>query len=188
MTTATTCRHSEPRYESLLPAGCWRVDPSHSRSSFTARLAGRPVRGRLPLTGQVLVASPVEDSTADLAAAAAALTTGHGRLDRLLAGPGFLDAEHFPRISFRSQLLVCVPTGWRALGQLQVKGTEHPIVCELEADLRHGHPGAPAITLTSRWVLDSTWITTQRVPALSRRVTLTCSLALGSTPESLPVG
>jgi hypothetical protein len=45
-----------------LPAGSWRVDPAHSHAWFAARVAGRPVRGRLPLAGGVLIGEPVEDS------------------------------------------------------------------------------------------------------------------------------
>lgn len=183
MTTTTTRKHLEPTYESLLPTGRWRVDANNSSAEFTARLAGRPIAGHLPLTGEVVIAAPVEDSTANLVAAAEAVSTGHGVLDRLATSPGFLHAEHFPQISFQSQALVCVPIGWRAIGQLQVKGTEHPIVCELAADLRHPHPPTTgAITITSRWILDSTWVTTQRVPTLSRHVTMRCTLALKHMP------
>jgi polyisoprenoid-binding protein YceI len=183
MTTATTRKHPESQYESLLPTGRWRVDPTHSSAEFTARLAGRPIRGQLPLTGEVVIAAPVDDSTANLIAAPEAISTGHGMLDRLLAGPGFLHAEHFPQISFQSQALVCVPIGWRAIGQLQVKGAEHPIVSELAADLRPPHtPATGTITITSRWILDSTWITTQRVLTLSRHVDMRCTLALNHVP------
>ena len=57
-------------------AGSWRVDPALSHASFAARVAGRTVRGRLPLTGRVLIAEPVEDSTARLVARSGAVSTG----------------------------------------------------------------------------------------------------------------
>jgi hypothetical protein len=78
------------------------------------------VRGCLPLTDEVLITEPIEDSTARLAARTSAPSTGSPVLDRLLAGPGFLDAGAFPEISFRSELLVWVPDGWRAVGGLRV--------------------------------------------------------------------
>jgi hypothetical protein len=136
------------------------------------------------LIGAVSVAAPIEDSIAHLVALANEVSTGNRMLDRLLAGPGFLDIEDYPTISLRSQMLVCVPTGWRVVGQLQVKGIEHPIVCELEADLRSAQPqtSAAAMTLTTRWVLDSTWITTQRLPTLSRRIAMNCSVVLDRAP------
>jgi hypothetical protein len=45
-------------------AGSWLVDPAQSYVSFAARAAGGHVQGRLPLTGRVLVAEPIEDSVA----------------------------------------------------------------------------------------------------------------------------
>ena len=53
-------------------AGIWRVDPARSQASFAARVAGRPVGGRLPLAGRVLMADPIEDSTVWLAASTSA--------------------------------------------------------------------------------------------------------------------
>jgi polyisoprenoid-binding protein YceI len=186
MTDPRSDVRSATQDQSAVPVGDWRVDPVRSHASFAARVAGRSVRGRLPLIGTVSVAASIEDSTAHLVALANEVTTGHRMLDRLLAGPGFLDAEDYPTISLRSQMLVCVPTGWRVVGQLQVKGIEHPIVCELEADLRSAQPqtAAAEMILTTRWALDSTWITTQRLPTLSRRISMTCSVVLDRAREA----
>ena len=162
-------------------AGSWRVDPSRSSASFNARVAGSSIHGRLPLSGRAYVSAVIEESAAHLYAATGSLRTGSAMLDRLLAGPGFLDAEAHPEISFRSDVLVCVPTGWRAVGHLQVKGTEHPLVCELDADLRDEPQGPAAMTINTRWVIDSKWITTQRVPMLARRIAMSCSLVLEQT-------
>jgi polyisoprenoid-binding protein YceI len=181
MTTATTGIRSVTRSERPVPVGDWRVDPTRSSALFTARLAGRRVRGHLPLTGGAVIAAPIQDSTAHLIAMTEALSTGSAMLDRLLTGPGFLNAKVFSEISFRTQMLVHVPTGWRAVGQLQLKGIEHSVVCELDPP-RHVRPGDTTMTLTSRWVIDSTWITTRLVPTLSRRIAMSCSIALEPTP------
>src|SRR5690242_18332152 len=164
-------------------AGSWRVDPARSYVSFAARAAGRLVQGRLPLTGRVLIAEPIENSTARLAARAGQVSTGSHLLDRQLAGPGFLDAGAFPEISFRSELLAWVPTGWRAVGCLQVKGAEHELACQLDLD-RDGEPldGPPRVRITSRWVLDLGWITRHWIPGLSRRIPMTCSFLLEPDP------
>jgi polyisoprenoid-binding protein YceI len=160
-------------------AGRWRVDPAHSHASFAARVAGRPVRGRLPLTGRVLITEPIEDSTARLTARTSAVSTGSPVLDRLLTGPGFLDAGAFPEISFRSELLVWVPAGWRAVGRLRVKDTEHELACQLDLHCGDTQPGGPPrIIIASNWVIDSRWVTSQRIPALSRRIVMTCSSSL----------
>ena len=168
-----------PGGQPRLPAGSWWVDPAHSHASFTARVADRPVRGRLPLTGEVLIAEPIEDSTARLAARASAVSTGSVVLDRLLTGPGFLDAGAFPEISFRSELLTWVPAGWRAVGRLRVKDTEHELACRLELHLGDTRPDdPPGIMIVSNWVIDSRWVTSQWIPALGRRIGMTCSFCL----------
>lgn len=163
-------------------AGSWRVNPAQSQALFAARMAGRPVQGRLPLTGRVLIAEPIEDSTATLSARASQVRTGYPVLDRQLAAPTFLDAAAFPEISFQSELLAWVPAGWRAVGCLQVKGTEHQLACQLDVD-RDGEPPHDSLPfrITTNWILDSKWITRQWIPGLSRRITMTCSFLL--TPD-----
>jgi polyisoprenoid-binding protein YceI len=168
-----------PEGQPRLASGGWRVDPGRSYASFAVRAAGRSVRGRLPLTGQVLVAEPIEDSTVRLAARTSAVSTGSSWLDRLLAGPGFLDAEAFPEIGFRSEMLAWVPAGWRAVGRLQVKGAEHELACRFDLRLDNPRPGCPPhLKVAGTLIIDSRWITRQWIPALDRRIEMTCSLSL----------
>src|SRR6201994_2673061 len=94
--------HDEARHEA----------PARSAPSFPAAGVARPVRGPLPLAGRVLITEPIEDSTARLAARASAVSTGSPVLDRLLAGPGFLDAAAYPEISFRSEPPALGPGRW----------------------------------------------------------------------------
>jgi polyisoprenoid-binding protein YceI len=162
-----------------LAAGRWRVDAAQSRAWFATRVIGRLVRGRLPLTGEVLIAEPIESSAAWLASATSAVSTGSPVLDELLTGPGFLDAAAFPEISFRSDALAWVPTGWRALGRLQVKGVEHELACQLDLHVGDSRPGQPpCVTIASSWVIDPGWVTGHRIPALGHRVMMTCSCVL----------
>ena len=166
--------------EQLLPAtGGWRVAPADSHASFAARLAGRRVRGQLPLSGRVQIAEPIEESTARLTARTSAVSTGSPVLDRVLAGPGFLDARAYPEISFQSDLLVWVPGGWRAVGRLRIKNSEHELACQLDVQRGDGPPRVvPRLVIACTWVIDSTWVTSQRIPALSRRIPMTCSFHL----------
>jgi polyisoprenoid-binding protein YceI len=162
-----------------LTQGAWRVDPAQSHASFAARVAGRSVQGQLPMTGSVVIGEPIETSAARLTAAASAVRTGLPALDRLLASPGFLDAGAFPEISFSSELLVWVPAGWRAVGRLRVKGSEHELACQLRVQLGDAPSADTArISIASTWVLDSRWVTSQRIPTLGRRIVMTCSLSL----------
>jgi len=169
----------KPGEQPRLTTGRWRVGPADSRASFSARLAGRSVRGQLPLTGQVLITDPIEESTALLTARTSAVSTGSAVLDRVLAGPGFLDARAYPEISFQSDLLVWVPAGWRAVGRLQLKNGEHELACEFGVHPGAARPGgAPRPVVACTWVIDSTWITSQRIPALGRFVAMTCAFSL----------
>lgn len=179
VTTMRSAIQLKPGAQLRPPSGSWRLDPAHSQASFAARVAGRPVRGRLPLTGRVLIAEPIEDSTACLTATAGQISTGLPVLDRQLAGPSFLDAGAFPQISFRSELLAWVPAGWRAVGRLQVKDAEHELACHFDLD-HDSAPlrDAPRFRITSTWILDSRWITRQWIPGLGRRVSMTCSFLL----------
>ena len=173
--TATTSDHRFlPAGSPRLAVGSWRVDPARSHALFAARAAGRPVLGRVPLTGRVLITEPIEDSTAQLAARTSAISTGSPWLDRLLAGPGFLDAGVFPEVSFRCELLAWVPAGWRAVGRLQVKDAEHELACRFDLRLGDLQP----VGVAGSWVIDSRWVTRQRIPALGRRIMMTCSLSL----------
>jgi len=168
-----------PGGQPRLTADSWSIDPAQSDASFTATVVGRPVRGRLPLSGVVLITEPIEDLTTRLPARAGAVSTGSPVLDRLLAGPGFLDAAAYPEISFRSELLAWVPAGWRAVGRLQVKNAEHELACHLDLHLGGTRPdGSPRILITSSWVIDSRWVTSQWIPGLGRRIVMTCSCSL----------
>ena len=122
-----------------------------------------------------------------LAARASAVSTGSPVLDRLLTGPGFLDAGAFPEIIFRSELLASVPAGWRAVGRLRVKRTEYELACQLDLDLPGARPGGPPrIIIASGWVIDSRWVTTRWVPALGRRIVMTCSFPSNRRYEQRP--
>jgi polyisoprenoid-binding protein YceI len=174
-TPDTQLMPGEPR----LATGSWRLCPAHSDATFAARLAGRRVQGRLPLTGRVFIAEPIEQSKVRLTASAGAVDTGSPVLDRVLAGAAFLDAIAYPEISFESDLLVLVPAGWRAIGRLRVKNVEHELACQFAVHLMDSAPGGvPRPVIGCTWVIDSTWVTTQRIPGLSRRIAMTCSFHL----------
>ena len=104
---------------------------------------------------------------------------------RLAATTAYLTAVTFgeramvKQAAARSELLAWVPAGWRTVGCLNVKGTEHELACQLDLHLGDTQPdGSPRILVAGSWVIDSRWITSQRIPALGRRVVMTCSFSL----------
>jgi polyisoprenoid-binding protein YceI len=177
--TATPDIQLKPDEQTRLAVGSWQLGPAHSHASFAALLAGRRVRGQLPLTGQALITEPIEESMVRLTASAGAVSTGSPVLDRVLAGPAFLDARAYPEITFQSDLLVWVPAGWRAVGRLKVKNDEYELSCQFDVRLGDAGPaGAPRLIIACNWVVDSTWVTKQRIPSLGRRIAMTCSFHL----------
>lgn len=187
--TATGHIKLKPDEPPQLAAGSWRLASADSFASFTARLPWRRVRGRLPLTGQVLITESIEDSRALLIATTSAVSTGSPALDRVLAGPAFLDARGYPEISFESDLLIWVPACWRAIGRLCVKNGEHELACQFGMQFGDAKPdGSPRPVVTCSWVIDSAWITSQRIPALDRRIEMTCSFRLDPDMRSATPG
>jgi polyisoprenoid-binding protein YceI len=177
--TTTPDLRLKPSEPPPLAVGSWHLAPADSFVSFTARLPFRRVRGRLPLTGQVIITEPVEGSSASLIAMTGGVRTGSSVLDHLLAGPAFLDARTFPDICFQSDLLIRVPSGWRAVGRLRIKNTEHELACQFGVQIGVPETGQlPRPVVTCSWVIDSAWVVTQRIPALDRRVEMTCSFRL----------
>ena len=110
---------------------------------------------------------------------------GHRRWTGCWPGRDFLDAAAFPEISFRSELLAWVPAGWRAVGRLRIKNAEHELACQLDLHLAtRGRTTWLAraivrrVVIASTWVIDSRWVTSHWVPALSRNVVMSCSFSL----------
>jgi polyisoprenoid-binding protein YceI len=85
----------------------------------------------------------IEHATLSLDVAAASVTTGVALRDRHLRGPRFLDADHTPLISFRSERVIHRGPGLVVDGTLSLRGIERPITarCPLEWN---GGPGLGA--------------------------------------------
>jgi len=67
----------------------------------------------------------------------------------------------------------------RAAGRLQVKNTEQELASQLDVDLPGTRPcGPPRIIIARSRVIDARLVTSQRVPALGRRIAMTCSFWL----------
>ena len=179
--TTTTPQHAAPARRAAAAGRRQLARRSGPVACLVCRIGRRSAGARAPAPDRrgARYRRPIEDSTARLAARAGAVSTGSPVLDRLLAGPGFLDAGTYPEISFRSELLAWVPAGWRAVGRLQVKNAEHELACQLALHLGGTRPdGSPCIVITSSWVIDSRWVTSQWIPGLGRRIVMTCSCSL----------
>jgi polyisoprenoid-binding protein YceI len=110
----------------VIPAGTWTIDPSHSTVEFEIKHLGlATVKGRAPvvsgeITGGV---TPSIIGTVDVTA----LTTFDEQRDGHLQSPDFFDAARYPELRFES---VAVGTRGDELvveGELTIKGVTRPV-------------------------------------------------------------
>ncbi len=114
-------------------AGTWEIDPSHSDLRITARhLMVTKVRGTFgEITGTIVVAEVPVDSTVEVIAKAATVSTGSADRDGHILSPDFLDAENYPLISFTSTDLVASGEDWKLTGDLTIRGTTKSVTFDM---------------------------------------------------------
>ncbi len=116
----------------------WELDLKHSGISFSVRymLVAR-VRGRFKRWGGALrfdEKDPAESSV-EVQIDASSIDTFEPQRDAHLRSPDFLDAEGFPRITFKSRRVERVAArSYRIKGDLTIRGVTRPV--ELHAE--HG--------------------------------------------------
>ncbi len=127
MSATTTARTIAPA------SGKWQLDPSHSDLKITARhIMVSKVRGSFEsMTGTINVADDITDSTVEVEAKAASVTTGVEDRDNHLRSPDFLDAENHPIIRFASTGLSPKGEAWQLSGDLTIRGITKPVVFDL---------------------------------------------------------
>jgi polyisoprenoid-binding protein YceI len=114
-------------------AGTWRIDPLHSDLTITARhLMVAKVRGTFEdLDATIVVAEDPSQSTVEIEAKAASVTTGTRDRDTHLRSADFLDAEQHPLISFKSTDLSPAGKRWKLTGDLTIRGVTRPVQFDL---------------------------------------------------------
>ncbi|MFD7439775.1 YceI family protein [Streptomyces sp. NPDC059909] len=111
----------------LPPPGVWSLDPAHSSVGAVARHLGiSSVHGRFTdFAGRIEIAEDVSRSRVEAVIDAGSIDTGNGLRDKHLTSPDFLDAERFPRITYRSHALTAAgPDRWTVHGRLSLHGVE----------------------------------------------------------------
>ncbi len=113
--------------------GTWVIDPTHSDLKIIARhLMVTKVRGTFDdLSGTIVVAEDPTQSTVEVVANAASVTTGTTDRDNHLRSPDFLDAENHPEIVFKSTSVTPNNDRWRLTGDLTVRGVTKPVAFTL---------------------------------------------------------
>lgn len=126
--------HTRTIENTTVPApGVWQIDQSHSDLRITARhLMVARVRGTFEdLAGTITVAENPLESTVEIEAKAASVTTGTADRDNHLRSPDFLDAEQFPLVTFVSTGITPSGRDWELTGDLTIRGVTKPATFEL---------------------------------------------------------
>jgi polyisoprenoid-binding protein YceI len=118
----------------LPPAGTYKFDKTHTSIEFVARHMLSKVRGRFDeFDGTIVIGETLEDSSAEVELGAASIETKTDMRDNHLRSADFLDAERFPKLTFRSREIR--PTGgntFELVGDLTIKDISHEVVLEAE--------------------------------------------------------
>ena len=100
-----------------LPAGTWKVDPTHSSATFAVKhMAVGTFRGGFENLDAALIVSDDGAATLQGTVCADSITVKDENLRAHLGSPDFFDIERHPELSFRSDSLQPSDDGllWRA--------------------------------------------------------------------------
>ena len=154
----------------------WALDKVHSSINFWGRQMGvSTVRGRFNDFDVSLSVRDDRPESARIEARirSASVDTGFPPRDQHLAGPDFLDAEHYPEIVFRS---TSVESGTddrlRMEGELTIKETTRPVSVDVRLDgITQGTAGGRRVAFIGTTVIDRRdWGLTWNMPAGSDAV------------------
>lgn len=162
MTTETTTRSKAP------VSGTYLLDPSHSDLRIVARhLMVSKVTGTFDkITGTIEVGDNPVDSTVEIVAKAASVTTGSSDRDNHLRSPDFLDAEKYPDITFRSTAIAPNGQDWKLTGDLTIRGVTKPATFDLvyEGDATDPYGNRKAAFTATGQIDREAWGLTWNVP------------------------
>jgi polyisoprenoid-binding protein YceI len=116
----------------------WELDPAHTTVEFAVKhMMFTTVRGRFKsFSGTVYVNEKNPDqSRVEVDIDAGSIDTGVGDRDAHLRSADFLDAEHYPKITFRSQHVQGAHSKqgdrFKVNGDLEIRGKAMPVALEV---------------------------------------------------------
>jgi polyisoprenoid-binding protein YceI len=150
---------TERRYQgiALPPVGTYRFDKAHTELGFVARHMISKVRGRFTeFDGKIVIGDSLEDSYVEVEIDAASIWTNTGMRDDHLRGGDFLEAETYPKLTFRSTAVR--PTGgttFQLVGDLTIKDTTNEVVLDAEfLGFGPGSQGGTVVAFTAKTEID----------------------------------
>lgn len=108
----------------------WDIDPGHSHVGFRVRhLMIATIRGRFETLSGTIRIDPRDTtrSSVEVEIASRSVASGNSRRDNEVRGEDFLAVARHPAITFRSTRIERGPGGWRATGNLTIRGVSRPV-------------------------------------------------------------
>src|SRR5512134_3211195 len=141
----------------LPPVGTYRFDKAHTELGFVARHMISKVRGRFTeFDGTIVIGESLEDSYVEVEIEAASIWTNTGMRDDHLRSGDFLEAETYPKLTFRSTAVR--PTGgttFQLVGDLTIKDTTNEVVLDAEfLGFGPGSQGGTVVAFTAKTEID----------------------------------
>ena len=122
----------------------WKIDPSHSRLTFSIRHLVSRVGGQFGTWGGTIIADPADWSTAsvEVTAEASSIDTNNERRDADLRSPDHFDVTANPKITFKSNRITrFAGDSVAAAGDLTIRGITRPVVFRGRFNGMMGSPG-----------------------------------------------
>ena len=119
---------------SVIPAGTWAVDTSHSTVGFTVRhMMVSKVRGRFQdFTADIVIGEDPLQSRVDATVQMASVDTNDESRDNHLRTNDFFDIESFPTMTFRTTSVEPDGDDFKLNGDLTIRGVTKPVTFDLE--------------------------------------------------------
>ena len=122
----------------------YTIDPDHTHPVFeTDHLDGLSVwRGLFAKTsGQIILDKTAQVGSVDITVDPASVETGQDQLDKVIAGPEFLDAAHYPAVHYSGKLAGFVKgTPTKVTGELTLHGITRPLTLKILSFKCMPHP------------------------------------------------
>ena len=117
-------------------AGTWKLDPNHSDVGFVVgHLVMSKVHGRFDaFSGTVVTDEDLARASVSVSIDAASVDTHLAVRDNQVRSADFLDAEHFPNITFESTAVRDEAGRYFVDGDLTIRGTVRPVTLDLDVN------------------------------------------------------
>ncbi len=149
---------------SALPTGTWRLDPSQTTVTVTAKKMGFiKVAATLAVSaGTIEIDADNRVTAVEVMADATSYTSGNAKRDEHVRSDDFLAGDDHPRIVFRADQVSPTAEGYRADGSVTVKGRTSPLAVTID----NVEYNARSASFTATATIDRTAIGVDKLPSL----------------------